>query len=924
MVRRGDINKRIFGSHPRAMQEKQLSTEQLLFEIASLRQELEQLKTEKVDLEILLDTMAEHSDSVEADLQNKAEEAVRESERRIAQFMEAMPIGVFVVDNSGRTYYANQMAESLLGKSINREIHVEQLPEVYQSYVAGTNELYDSSRQPISRALKGEISTVDDLELHQGDKVVPLEVWASPIFDERGEVVYAIAAFQDITQRKQAEAERIRFTQELKLKNTALQQMDKLKDEFLANTSHELRTPLNGIIGIAESLIDGATGELAPKTIANLAMIASSGKRLATLVNNILDFAKLKHHNLALQIKPTGMKEITDVVMALCQPLIAKKPLELINQIPTAIPLVDADENRVYQILHNLIGNGIKFTETGTIAVSAEVISEQWLAITVSDTGIGIAADKLERIFESFEQADGSTAREYGGTGLGLAIAKQLVELHGGQISARSLEGSGSQFTFTLPISQEQESAKTNQPLIPLTNAQIDDLSVLTGDRLDTSFLTLEPKLTDAYISSTLNATQEETTIEPLNQDLGFVSSEGRFKILIVDDEVVNRQVLINNLSVANYSVFEATSGLEALELLENGLEPDLVILDVMMPRMTGYEVCQRIRESFPAHELPVVLLTAKNQVSDLVEGLTAGANDYLTKPVSKTELLARIRTHIQLAKINTAYSRFVPRQFLQLLNKESIVDVKLGDQVEQEMSVMFADIRDFTKLSETMTPEDNFRFINAYLSTMEPAITENGGFIDKYIGDAIMALFSGGADEALKAGISMLELLNEYNQNRSRSNYAPIKIGIGINTGFLRLGTVGGHNRMDGTVISDAVNLASRLEGLTKNYGVPLLISHHTFSRLQNHQEYDIRIIDRVKVKGKSESVSIFEVFNADPPEVRDAKLATMQIFEEALMLYNRQRLKDAEQLFNDCLRQNPSDKVAQIYLKRCQQHGD
>src|ERR687886_1812196 len=171
-----------------------------------------------------------------------------------------------------------------------------------------------------------------------------------------------------------------------------------------------------------------------------------------------------------------------------------------------------------------------------------------------------------------------------------------------------------------------------------------------------------------------------------------------------------------------------------------------------------------------------------------------------------------RIRFTNELFQLNKAYARFVPNQFLQFLEKSSIIDVELGDQVQLEMSVLFSDIRDFTTLSETMTPEDNFKFINSYLSRMEPVINENHGFIDKYIGDAIMALFSGEADHAVKAGIAMMHRLVEYNQYCARAGCAQIQIGIGINTGSLMLGTVGGPNRMDGTVISDAVNLASRV----------------------------------------------------------------------------------------------------------------
>ncbi|SKB15789.1 Adenylate/guanylate cyclase with GAF sensor(S) [Planktothrix sp. PCC 11201] len=273
------------------------------------------------------------------------------------------------------------------------------------------------------------------------------------------------------------------------------------------------------------------------------------------------------------------------------------------------------------------------------------------------------------------------------------------------------------------------------------------------------------------------------------------------------------------------------------------------------------------------------------------------------------------------MAQLNRAYEKFVPSQFLQFLEKSSIVDVKLGDNVQLEMSVLFSDIRDFTTLSESMTPEENFKFINSYLSQMEPAIVENHGFIDKYIGDAIMALFSGDADHALKAGISMLKRLDKYNIGRLQNNDPQLKIGIGINTGSLMLGTVGGQNRMDGTVISDAVNLASRVEGLTKNYQVSLLITQQTYSRLKNPLDYCIRTIDVVKVKGKSEAVTVYEVFDGDSPDVKDGKLVTLPLFTEALDLYSQGKLAEAGQLFAECWHQNQGDLVAKIYEKCCQQ---
>ncbi|PSB29377.1 guanylate cyclase, partial [filamentous cyanobacterium Phorm 46] len=442
----------------------------------------------------------------------------------------------------------------------------------------------------------------------------------------------------------------------LENQNQELQQLDKLKDEFLANTSHELRTPLNGMIGISESMIDGATGTLSEIQQQNLSMIASSGRRLNELVNNILDFAQLKNHKLELQLHSVGLRSIVEVVITVSQSLTGTKNLQLINSIPADLPLVLADENRLQQILYNLIGNAIKFTESGTVEISAEIVDTDGktalpvpasnrppssqdfqIAVTVSDTGIGIPAANLDRIFEPFEQGDGSTVRQYGGTGLGLTLSKQFVELHGGKIYAKSAVGIGSQFTFTMFFSTEEI-----HPSEPVINSQ---------EAIPTNNLKLENNRLQKHLSSYSKlsvpaSNSADEAAAPLQVE--------QFKILIVDDDPINLQVLNNHLSLQNYSVIQALNGEQALSILESGQQHfDLIILDIMMPRMSGYEVCAKLREKYPSHELPVVMLTAKNQVSDLIVGFQFGANDYLTKPFSKDELLTRIKSHINLSKTN-------------------------------------------------------------------------------------------------------------------------------------------------------------------------------------------------------------------------------------------------------------------------------
>jgi signal transduction histidine kinase/class 3 adenylate cyclase/ActR/RegA family two-component response regulator len=724
----------------------------------------------------------------------------------------------------------------------------------------------------------------------------------------------------------------------LENQNQELQQLDKLKDEFLANTSHELRTPLNGMIGIAESMIDGATGTLSEVQQQNLSMIASSGRRLNELINNILDFAQLKNQKLELQLRSVGLRSIVEVVLAVSQSLVSQKNLQLINNISPNLPLAWADENRLQQILYNLIGNAIKFTEFGTVEISAKIVnlhnqsntkdgeaayllsllnklssmpdrsqssSEFQIAITVSDTGIGIPADLLDRIFEPFEQGDGSIVRQYGGTGLGLTLSKQFVELHGGKIYAVSEVGIGSHFTFTLPISPEKiqsiepditpQPVKTNTPKTTVFSSVNNSVNI--------------PAIRDSELPKEL----------PIYIFQDSAPSEiEKFKLLIVDDDPINLQVLNNHLSLQNYSVIQALNGEQALLAIETGQHFDLIILDIMMPRMSGYEVCAKLREKYPSHQLPVVMLTAKNQVSDLITGFQFGANDYLSKPFSKDELLTRIKSHINLSKTNSAYGRFFPDSFLEFLKKESIVDIQLGNHVSKEMAVMFSDIRSFTALSETMTPQQNFDFVNAYLREVSPKIRENHGFIVKYLGDGMMAVFPNGAEDALRGGIAKLQQVHQYNLDREKSGYQPIQVGVGVHFGHMMVGIVGEAARMQGDAFSDNVNLASRLESLTKLYGVSLIVSEKVLANLTQPEQYQIRFLDRVIVKGKQQPISIFEVLDAETELVRELKLQTQLDFERGLEHYRRHEFRAAKTNFYQVLAVNPDDKTAALYLER------
>ncbi|NES98778.1 MAG: adenylate/guanylate cyclase domain-containing protein, partial [Desertifilum sp. SIO1I2] len=285
-----------------------------------------------------------------------------------------------------------------------------------------------------------------------------------------------------------------------------------------------------------------------------------------------------------------------------------------------------------------------------------------------------------------------------------------------------------------------------------------------------------------------------------------------------------------------------------------------------------------------------------------------------------KPEMLVRIKTHIYLAKLALAYERFIPHNFLRFLNKESILDVQLGDQVQRDMSIMFSDIRSFTTLSESLTPEETFRFINTYLSRVSPLIRQHNGFIDKYIGDAIVALFPESATDAVQAALEMQREVAAYNQYRLQQGEAPIAIGIGLHTGNLMLGTIGEPERMETTAIADAVNLASRLEGLTKLYGVGILASDRTLSELENIQEFQYRFLERVRVRGKRQPVAVYELYLEELGRNEQLKTQTKTAFEQAAIAYHYRDFAKAQQMFQSILALNPQDRAALLYVKRCQ----
>lgn len=423
----------------------------------------------------------------------------------------------------------------------------------------------------------------------------------------------------------------------IRKQNDELQLTNKLKDEFLATTSHELRTPLHGMIGIAEALRSGANGPISSDHRYQLDIIISSGQRLANLVDDLLDYHKMRYGYLDIDIQAVNLSKATRMVLALSQHLLGKKKLRIINQITDASLWVAADAQRLEQVLYNLIGNAIKYTSEGKIVISATRLNNH-IRVQVVDTGQGIPAEQLHYIFEPLIQAGHDSNHYRQGAGLGLTISRQLIELMQGSLYVSSQLMVGTTFSFTLPLASQQQIEQAQQGQV--AHFQLSELAIM-----DDSDAPLPPDNPDG----------------PL--------------VLVADDEPVNLRVLESFLRLEGYRVRTAADGPQVITAVETE-KPELILLDIMMPGMSGYQVCQQLRLNYDHAQLPIIMLTALNQTDDRIKGFAAGANDYLSKPFDKQELVARIKAHLTAS---TAELRRIENHRLQQeLKQRAMVEASL------------------------------------------------------------------------------------------------------------------------------------------------------------------------------------------------------------------------------------------------------
>ncbi len=444
-------------------------------------------------------------------------------------------------------------------------------------------------------------------------------------------------------------------------KATELSTSSRYKSEFIANMSHELRTPLNSLLVLAEQLQDNPEGNLTERQVQYAATIRSSGGDLLKLLNDILDLAKVESRTVNLELDDVSLPDLAESMLQTFQSAADKQGLAFSVTLDDRLPpSFSTDPHRLVQILKNLLSNAFKFTETGEIALRFDVADRGWsadnaeldrarsvIAVSVSDTGIGIKKSLHASMFEAFAQADGTTARRYGGTGLGLSISRTLAVLLGGEIALESEPGTGSTFTVYLPLQAADAASRVaSQPALTSSISRVDITPPVPTN--GHAAVALAPVQTRAAVATLPRPTPGPRTS---GENAFYAGASAGATVMIVDDDFRNIFALTALLERGDLAVIAAGSGLEAIARLDQSDEIDVVLMDIMMPEMDGYETMAKIRELPEFADLPIIAVTAKVASSERDRCLAAGASDYIPKPVNTAELLAALSQWLPTAR---------------------------------------------------------------------------------------------------------------------------------------------------------------------------------------------------------------------------------------------------------------------------------
>jgi signal transduction histidine kinase/class 3 adenylate cyclase/ActR/RegA family two-component response regulator len=583
-----------------------------------------------------------------------------------------------------------------------------------------------------------------------------------------------------------------------------LLQLDQQKTEFFQNISHEFRTPLTLMVGPLES----AVKQNQPLPVDQAAIALRNSRRLLRLVNQLLDLQRLNAGRMQPKFHPCDFVDFVSQIVETFRAYAEKKGIRLtadLSDLGACAPIY-LDLEKFDKVLYNLLSNAMKFTPAGqSITVVLRPLGDQCL-LQVVDTGIGIRPDQVPHLFERFRQAEGSENRTYEGTGIGLSLVKDLVELHGGQITVDSVYERGSTFSIWLQtgcahlaaeqIAAEQAEVQTDRALVELAD-------------LDTDLLDAADSL--------------PAVLEPLANANGM-------RVLVVDDNPDLRGYISGILRQEGYQVLTAKNGAEGYQVAF-AQRPQLIVTDLMMPQVTGLEMIRMIRDAEELKGTPIILLTAKADEETQLEGMERGADAYLSKPFNDRILLAEVRNLLSLkaneqrmSDLNNYLTESVLGRFLPpaLVARAAQGDLSLDLRPEPRLvTVLFSDIVGFTELSNTLRSRRMAEILNEYLAAMTRAVFDNGGTVDKFIGDAIMALFGAPEDltpneqirRAMATARQMYQSLDVLNRNWQAQGMPELKFRCGIHQGTAVVGMFGGAARSDYTAIGPSVNIAARLQ---------------------------------------------------------------------------------------------------------------
>lgn len=634
-----------------------------------------------------------------------------------------------------------------------------------------------------------------------------------------------------------------------------LLELDKQKTEFFQNISHEFRTPITLIQGPLESAVAAQEG----LSFSQSSVALRNSRRLLRLVNQLLDLQRLDAGRMQPKFHPCDLVDFVEQIVESFRPYCEKKGLRLITELEKC-PDLYLDVEKFDKVVYNLLSNAMKFTyKGGIIAIRVKANGDNCI-LQVQDTGIGIKKEQISHLFERFHQAEGSENRSYEGTGLGLALVKELVEVHGGQVAVESEYGVGTIFTVSLLTGDRhlgKEKIEETSIELNLNRARVElaDLELLESQE-----------------------TQSDNGSRAKDGDNSQPSSKSPL-ILVVDDNPDLRAYVSGILCNNGYRVKTARNGSEGFNQAKE-IAPHLIVTDLMMPFVTGLEMIQMVRNEENLRGTPIVLLTAKADEDSRIEGTERGADAYLAKPFNDRELFAEVRNLLALkekeqevVELNNYLTQSVLKRFLPpiLVNKAAVGDLALDLRPEPRLiTVLFSDIVGFTQLANTLRSLTVAKLLNQYLEAMTKAVFDNGGTVDKFMGDAILALF--GAPEelnpnqqvhrAINTARAMMRSLKELNQQwREQGLFqsdgrSGLQFRCGIHQGTAVVGMFGSSERADYTAIGPNVNIAARLQQAADPGSI--LISAAVADYLSSEE---VTKVDTLELKGVDETVLPFIV---------------------------------------------------------------